>query len=215
MISVTEALDHLFALATPTGTETVPLSEAGGRVLAAPVTAARAQPPFPSSAMDGYALSGIEAEAEAMFKVIGESRAGARFAGRVGPGQAVRIFTGAPVPEGATRVIIQEDVTRQGDLITLARDLDPGPYIRPAGMDFAEGATLDAPRRLGPREISLIASMNTGQVTVARKPEVAVIATGDELVAPGETPGPDQIIASNGYGLKAKLEEQGASVTLK
>ena len=214
MITVAEALDRLFALAAPTGVETVPLAEAGGRVLAEPVVARRDQPPFPASAMDGYALKSVEADPEAMFKVIGEARAGTRFEGRVGAGQAVRIFTGAPVPEGADRVVIQEDVTHTGDLITLARSLDPGPYIRPAAMDFAVGDRLDAPRVLGPRDLALIAAMNAGTVTVARRPDVALIATGDELVMPGETPGPDQIIASNAFGLKAMLEDAGARVRL-
>lgn len=214
MISVAEALDRLFALAAPTGKETVPLAEAAGRVLAEPVVATRNQPPFPASAMDGYAVKGVEADPEAMFKVIGEARAGERFEGTVGAGQAVRIFTGAPVPDGADRVIIQEDVTRAGDLITLARDLDAGPYVRPAGMDFAAGDRLDAPRLLDPRDLALIAAMNAATVTVARRPEVALIATGDELVMPGEAPGPDQIIASNGFGLKAMLEGAGAKARL-
>ncbi|MCB1329031.1 MAG: molybdopterin molybdotransferase MoeA [Maritimibacter sp.] len=214
MISVAEALDRLFALATPTGTETVPLAEAGGRVLAEPVIARRDQPPFAASAMDGYALKSVEADPGAMFKVIGEARAGTRFEGRVGAGQAVRIFTGAPVPDGADRVVIQEDVSRTGDLITLARTLDAGPYIRPAAMDFAAGDRLDAPRLLGPRDLALIAAMNAGTVTVARRPEVALIATGDELVMPGEDPGPDQIIASNAFGLKAMLEAAGARARL-
>ncbi|PIE06408.1 MAG: molybdopterin molybdenumtransferase MoeA [Rhodobacterales bacterium] len=214
MISVDEALAQLFALAHPLGTERVCLAEAGGRVLAEAVVAGRDQPPFPASAMDGYAVKGVEAEPDALFKVIGQSRAGARFDGRVGAGQAVRIFTGAPVPEGADRIVIQEDVTREGELIRLARDLDPGPYIRPAGMDFVAGARLEAPRRLGARELALIAAMNAGKVTVARRPEVALIATGDELVMPGETPGPDQIIASNAFGLKPMLEAAGATVRI-
>ena len=214
MITVSEALDALFALAAPLEAETVPLADAAGRVLLEPVVATRNQPPFPASAMDGYALKGIEADPEAMFKVIGEARAGERFDGHVGPGQAVRIFTGAPVPEGADRVIIQEDVTRAGDLITLGRALDAGPYVRPAGTDFGIGDRVEAPRRLGPRDLSLIASMNAGTVTVARRPEVALIATGDELVMPGEDPGPDQIIASNAFGLKAMFEAAGAIVRL-
>ncbi|GKY87526.1 molybdopterin molybdotransferase MoeA [Sinisalibacter aestuarii] len=214
MITVAEALDALFALARPTGTETVPLAQAAGRVLAEPVIASRNQPPFAASAMDGYALKGVEAEPDAMFKVIGTSAAGARFEGNVGPGQAVRIFTGAPVPVGADRVIIQEDVSRDGNLITLGRDLDRGPYVRPAGMDFAIGDRVEAPRVLGPRDLALIAAMNAGDVTVARRPDVALIATGDELVMPGEEPGPDQIIASNSFGLKAMLEAAGAQVRL-
>lgn len=214
MISVSEALDALFALARPVGSEVVSLATAAGRVLAEPVVASRNQPPFAASAMDGYALKGIEADPEAMFKVIGTSKAGARFEGNVGPGQAVRIFTGAPVPVGTDRVIIQEDVSREGDLITLARELDPGRYVRPAGMDFAIGDRVEAPRILGARDLALIAAMNAGEVTVRRRPVVALIATGDELVLPGETPGPDQIIASNGYGLKAMLEAAGARARL-
>ncbi len=214
MISVLQALEHLFALAAPVGTEVVPLGDAAGRVLAEPVVATRNQPPFPASAMDGYAVKGVEAEPGAMFKVIGESQAGRRFEGRLGPGQTVRIFTGAPVPEGADRIVIQEDVSRSGDLITLAQDLDTGSYVRPAGMDFAVGDRLDAPRVLGARDLALIAAMNAGAVTVARRPEVALIATGNELVMPGEAPGPDQIIASNGFGLKAMLEAAGARARL-
>jgi molybdopterin molybdotransferase len=210
MITVDEALDALFALARPLATERVRLAEAAGRVLAEPVVAERNQPPFAAAAMDGYALKGIEAEPGAMFKVIGTSVAGARFEGTVGAGQAVRIFTGAPVPIGADRVIIQEDVDRDGDLITLHPDLDRGPYVRPLGMDFAIGATLTAPRVLGARDLALIAAMNHAEVTVTRRPEVALIATGDELVMPGETPGPDQIIASNAFGLKAMVERTGA-----
>jgi molybdopterin molybdotransferase len=214
MISVSQALDALFALARPVEAETVALAEAAGRVLLDPVVASRNQPPFAAAAMDGYALKGVEAEPDAMFKVIGTSAAGARFEGNVGPGQAVRIFTGAPVPVGANRVIIQEDVTREGDLITLHRELDRGPYVRPAGMDFAIGDMVEAPRVLGARDLALIAAMNAGEVTVARRPEVALIATGDELVMPGEEPGPDQIIASNGFGLKAMLEAAGAKVRM-
>ncbi|SMH58012.1 gephyrin-like molybdotransferase Glp [Maritimibacter sp. HL-12] len=214
MITVSEALDHLFALAAPLGTERVALADAAGRVLAEPVVAARNQPPFAASAMDGYALKGVEADPEAMFKVIGESRAGVRFEGSVGPGQAVRIFTGAPVPVGADRVIIQEDVTRDGNLITLARKLDRGPYVRPAGTDFTIGDRVEAPRVLGPRDLALIAAMNAGAVTVTRQPSVALIATGDELVMPGEEPGPDQIIASNAFGLKAMFEAAGARARL-
>ncbi|GGD33840.1 molybdopterin molybdotransferase MoeA [Sinisalibacter lacisalsi] len=214
MITVSQALDHLFTLARPLGTERVALAEAAGRVLAEPVVAARNQPPFAAAAMDGYALKGVEADPEAMFKVIGESRAGARFDGAVGPGQAVRIFTGAPVPVGADRVIIQEDVTREGDLITLARALDRGPYVRPAGTDFTIGDRVEAPRVLGPRDLALIAAMNAGDVVVMRRPEVALIATGDELVMPGEEPGPDQIIASNGFGLKAMIEAAGGRARL-
>ncbi|MGC9368377.1 MAG: gephyrin-like molybdotransferase Glp [Paracoccaceae bacterium] len=214
MISVEEALSHVFDLVAPVDIETVPLAEAAGRVLAEPVRAKRSQPPFAASAMDGYALNGTEAEPHAMFKVIGTAAAGHGFDGRVGAGQAVRIFTGAPVPEGATRVIIQEDVTARGDMITLGDALDAGPHIRTAGNDFAEGATVEAPRRLSPADLSLLAAMNVPELPVRRRPVVAIIATGDELVMPGEEPGPDQIIASNSFGLKALVEAEGAEARL-
>ena len=209
MITVTEALDAIFKLVAPLGTEDVPLADAANRVLAAPVTATRLQPPFAASAMDGYALNGVEADPEAMFRVIGESAAGHGYNGRIGPGECVRIFTGAPMPGGADRVIIQEDVDRKGDLITLARKLDAGPHVRPAGADFAPGDTLPAPRVLSPADLALAAAMNVPSLSVARKPIVALLATGDELVMPGEVPGPDQIIASNSFGLKALIEANG------
>ncbi len=214
MISVAEALEHLFGLVAPLGTEDVPLRQASGRVLAHDVIAARTQPPFAASAMDGYALRGAEAEPDAMFKVIGEAAAGHGFSGDVGAGQCVRIFTGAPLPDGTDHVVIQEDVTRRGDLITLHRDLESKSNVRPAGGDFKAGDSIAAPRRLSATDIALLASMNIGQVPVARKPAVAIMATGDELVSPGETPGPDQIIASNSYGLAAQLEALGAEPRL-
>lgn len=214
MITVSEALGHLFALADPVGTETVPLIEAAGRVLAETAVSGRDQPPFAASAMDGYAVIEQDATPGARLVVIGESAAGHRFDGPVSPGQAVRIFTGAPVPDGATRVIIQEDVTRNGDTILLGDTLDTGTHIRPAGGDFRVGAGLHAPRLLSPEDIALLASMNVPQVTVARKPRVALISTGDELVMPGETPGPDQIIASNTFGLHALLRRLGAEPRL-
>ncbi|WP_432449687.1 molybdopterin molybdotransferase MoeA [Aliiroseovarius marinus] len=214
MITVTEALDAIFDLLAPLGTEDVALTEAAGRTLAGPVTATRLQPPFAASAMDGYALKGVEADPEAMFRVIGESAAGHGFQGRVGPGECVRIFTGAPMPEGTDRVIIQEDVDRKGKLITLARKLDKGPHVRPAGADFAPGDTIPAPRVLTPADLALAAAMNAPKLTVTRKPVVALLATGDELVMPGEIPGPDQIIASNGFGLKALVEAHGGHARL-
>jgi molybdopterin molybdotransferase len=214
MISVESALAHLFDLITPMDVEVVPLRAAAGRVLARDVAATRMQPPFAASAMDGYAVRAAEVEPDAMFKVIGEAAAGHRFDGAVGPGQAVRIFTGAPLPEGTDHVVIQEDVTRRGDLITLTREVEPKSNVRPAGGDFKVGDSVTAPRRLGPTDIALLASMNIAQVPVYRKPEVAIMATGDELVAPGETPAADQIIASNSFGLAAQLEALGATPRL-
>lgn len=214
MITVDEALEALFALVTPLPSEDVPLAEAVGRVLASDVAARRDQPPFAASAMDGYALRNDEVRHGARFEVIGEAAAGHGFDGVVGPGQAVRIFTGAPVPEGASRVIIQEDVTRSGTEITLNADLDPKPHIRPKGCDFKIGEVMGAPRILRPADIALLASMNCATVPVTRRPVVALISTGDELVMPGETPGADQIIASNTFGLKALLEGHGAKARI-
>ena len=210
MISVAEALERLFALVTPLGRETVPLAEAGGRVMVADAVAARTQPPFPASAMDGYAVRAADAKAGAMLDVIGQSAAGRRYAGTVPAGAAVRIFTRAPVPDGADTILIQEDARRDGDRVEVIEAPEPGAYVRPAGGDFAEGERLSAPRRLSPRDVALLAAMNVPNVTVGRRPVVALIPTGDELVEPGQTPGPDQIITSNNYGLAAMCRAIGA-----
>lgn len=214
MISVDEALSALFALVEPLDIEHVPLREANGRILAQDVTATRTQPPFAASSMDGYALRGAEVEPDAMFKVVGESAAGHRYNGSLRAGQAVRIFTGAPIPDGADFVVIQEDTTRRGDLITLGRNIGDKDNIRPAGTDFEIGQAVKAPLRLRPADIALLAAMNIATVPVTRKPTVAVLATGDELVQPGEAPGPDQIVASNSFGLAAMLDELGAETRM-
>lgn len=214
MISVDEALSQLFSLVQPLESEAVPLQDAAGRVLAETVSARRDQPPFDASAMDGYAVRSADATVGATLTVIGEAAAGHGFSGRVEAGQSVRIFTGAPVPDGADRVIIQEDVTRDGETITLGEQLDDGPHIRRKGVDFAVGEKVDAPRLLTPSDVALLAAMNIPQVRVARKPVVTLISTGDELVMPGDAPGPDQIIASNTFGLKAMLEQLGATARL-
>ncbi|MEM6565792.1 MAG: molybdopterin molybdotransferase MoeA, partial [Pseudomonadota bacterium] len=129
-------------------------------------------------------------------------------------GQCVRIFTGAPLPDGTDHVVIQEDVLRQNDLVTLGRDLDQKAHVRPAGGDFKAGDRVTAPRMLRATDIALLAAMNIAEVPVFGQPSVAVLATGDELVAPGEVPGPDQIIASNSYGLAAMIEDAGARARL-
>ncbi|MCR8725472.1 molybdopterin molybdotransferase MoeA [Frigidibacter sp. ROC022] len=214
MITVSEALDKLFALAEPTGVEEVPLLQAAGRVLARPLAARRDQPPFAASAMDGYALRRAEVAPGARFKVVGEAAAGAVWSGRLNPGEAVRIFTGAPVPQDSDFVVIQEDTSRTSDEITLGDSIGDDSNIRPAGADFSTGDTLDAPRRLSPADVALLAAMNHPVLPVRRRPEVALIATGDELVQPGETPGPGQIIASNSYGLAALFQRAGAQVRL-
>lgn len=207
MISVEEALARVLALATPTPAETVPLAAAAGRWMAEAAEARRTQPPFASSAMDGYAVQGPAAKG-ARFRVIGESAAGHGFAGSVGPGEAARIFTGAPVPEGASQVVLQEDVTRDGDSIVIDT-ASANANIRPAGDDFSAGFRLP-PRRLSASDVALLAAMNLAEVPVRRRPVVAIIATGDELVMPGETPGKDQIIASNSFAIKALAEGAGA-----
>jgi molybdopterin molybdotransferase len=212
MILVEEALRHCLALAAPLPFENLGLAEAAGRWMCLPATASRDQPPFAASAMDGYAVQG-DPGPDDNFAVIGEAGAGHAFFGQVGPGQAVRIFTGAPLPMGATRVIIQEDVVRLGDRIILKEGLDTATHVRPQGQDFRAGDSL-SPRRLRPNDLALLAAMNIPAVIVTRKPVVALIATGDELVMPGETPGPDQIIASNSFALKAMIEAEGGQARL-
>jgi molybdopterin molybdotransferase len=214
MIPVAEALARVLALVAPVGVESVPLRAARGRVLAEPVAARLTQPPFAASAMDGYAIREADHETGRVLAVIGEAAAGRGFAGSPGAGEAVRIFTGAPVPPGAERVVLQEDVERAGDRITLGRRLEEGRNIRAAGQDFAAGDVVTAPRRIGPRDIALMAAMNLPELAVRRRPVVAFLSTGDELVMPGETPGPDQIVASNGLALAAMAEAEGAEARL-
>jgi molybdopterin molybdotransferase len=158
--------------------------------------------------MDGYALRGDPAAGDT-FVVVGAAQAGLGFAGAVQAGQAVRIFTGAPVPQGATRVVLQEDVSVAGDVITLNPKADIARHIRPQGQDFKAGEGLE-PRRIGPHDLALLAAMNIPQVLVHRRPVVAIIATGDELVMPGEEPGPGQIICSNSFAIAALVEAEGA-----
>ncbi|MDW4548935.1 molybdopterin molybdotransferase MoeA [Defluviimonas sp. D31] len=214
MISVDEALARLFALSAPLGAETVPLRTGAGRVLVEPVVARLDQPPFAASAMDGYAIREADHCPGVELNIIGEAAAGLGFSGAVANGEAVRIFTGAPVPDGTDRVVLQEDVTREGDRIILSGPLEHGANIRAAGQDFRKGDRIEAPRRLSATDLALIAAMNVAGIRVARRPVVAIMATGNELVMPGEEPGPDQIIASNGYALAAMAEAEGAEVRM-
>jgi molybdopterin molybdotransferase len=213
MIPVAEALDRLFALAPAPRVEEVPLVEAGGRILLRPVRARRAQPPFAASAMDGYALRSADAIPGARLRLVGESAAGHRLAGRVGPGEAARILTGAPLPEGADAVVMQEEVRRDGETIVISGSAVAA-HVRPIGNDFEAGAELSAPRCLSPADIALIAAFGHATVSVARRPEVAILSTGDELVMPGEAPGQDQIFAANAFGLHAMLVREGARARL-
>ncbi len=212
MITVEQALTHCLALITPLATESVALRHAAGRMMPAAAMARRDQPPFAASAMDGYAVAGSP-DPGATFTIIGESGAGQAFQGQIAPGQAVRIFTGAPVPQGATRVIIQEDVTANGPTITVNPHADTALNIRPQGQDFRAGDSLP-PRLLKPNDLALLAAMNIPQVQVSRRPSVALIATGDELVTPGEDPAPAQIIASNTYALAALIDANGGTARI-
>ncbi len=212
LLPVDEALARILAHADPVGAETVPVERAAGRVLAADLVAARTQPPFPSSAMDGYAVRGIDViEVGRRLTVIGTSVAGRAFDGAVAAGEAVRIFTGAPVPAGAETVLIQEDARVVEDgVIEVTEAGTPGRHVRAAGLDFREGDVLvRAGTVLDFRHASLAAAMNHATVAVVRRPRVAILATGDELVLPGESPGPDQIIASNHIGVAALVERSG------
>ena len=203
MLSVAEALERVLAAARPVGEESVAIEAALGRTLAADVHALRTQPPFANSAMDGYALRAADTRlTPARLRVIGESAAGRAFPGAVGPGEAVRIFTGAPIPAGADAVIIQENVTRDGDFVIAGTIETPRRNVRDAGIDFVEGEPLlAAGRRLTPRDIALAAAANHPTLLVRRRPRVAVLATGDELVRPGRALGPAQIVASNNYAV--------------
>jgi molybdopterin molybdotransferase len=211
LVPVEEALARLIAGIEPVEAEDVSLYDAGGRVLAEDVAATRDQPPFPASAMDGYAVRAADtAEAGARLRSIGESRAGARFAGALEPGTAVRIFTGAPVPEGADAILIQENATAEGEMIVVREGVKPGQFVRPAGLDFRAGEVLlRAGRRMEARALALAASMNRHRLSVRRRPHVAMLATGDELVPPGAEPGPDQIVSSNAVGVGALVADAG------
>lgn len=212
MISVEEALSRCLALTHVLPIEQIALRQAAARYMPTPAIAKRDQPPFAASAMDGYAVQGDPAPGD-RFRVIGEAGAGHAFSGQVGVGQAVRIFTGAPVPTSATRVVIQEDVTADGPDITINPNADTAAHIRPQGQDFPAGALL-GPRLLRPNDLALLAAMNVAVVPVSRRPVVAIIATGDELVVPGGDPAPDQIIASNSYALAAMVEASGGIARL-
>ncbi|MEH6359649.1 MAG: gephyrin-like molybdotransferase Glp [Amylibacter sp.] len=214
MISVEQALAHILDLFDPLEVEEVPIADAAGRVLANNITATHNQPPFAGSAMDGYAVRNADIATGANLTVIGESAAGTRFDGDVKAGQAVRIFTGAPVPDGADRILIQEDCTRDGDTITVSDNIDTQLYIRPAGGDFSIGDKVSAPLELGTNAISLLAAMNIGTVPVRRKPIIALVPTGDELVYPGAPLPADRICSSNNLGLKAMVEAAGGEARL-
>ena len=216
LLPVEEALERLLSSAVPiTDKEEVALDDALGRVLAADVAARLTHPPFDISALDGYAVRDADVRVfGAELSVIGQAAAGRGFAGVVGVGEAVRIFTGAPVPEGADCILIQEDAEVMGDGRIRSR-FHPGPgrHIRPRGQDFQDGQrVLQAGHSLDMARLTVAAAMSHARLPVYRRVRVAVLSTGDELVAPGTLPGPHQIVASNGTGIGALARENGASV---
>jgi molybdopterin molybdotransferase len=216
LLPVEEALARILADARPRPAEIVSIADAGGRVLAEDITALRDQPPFPASAMDGYAARARDiADVPARLRVVGEAAAGRGFAGRLGAGEAVRIFTGAPVPEGADTILIQEHARVAGDGTIEALDASPaGQHIRTAGLDFASGTRLlPAGRELDPVALSLAAAANHPRLSVVGRPLVAILATGDELVPPGGQVGPDQIVSSNNVGV-AEIARRAGGRTL-
>ncbi|QDI83335.1 molybdopterin molybdotransferase MoeA [Methylorubrum populi] len=213
LLPVAEALDRILAaIAGPVEAEEVPITRAAGRTLAADLRATRTQPPFTASAMDGYAVRAADvATVPARLRLIGTSAAGHGFAGPLGPGEVVRIFTGAPVPEGADAILIQENAEAEGETVTAREPVAAGRFLRRAGLDFRGGETLlRAGETLDARRLALAASAGRAVLPVRRKPRVAVLATGDELVRPGEPAAWDQIVASNGLALAALSLEAGA-----
>lgn len=210
LMPVEEAKAQILAGASPLAAEKIPIGSAHGRVLARDLMARRDQPPFDASAMDGYAINSKDALAGSRLKIIGISSAGHGFKRAVGPGQAVRIFTGAPVPKNADAILIQENAAAEGGSVVVKVPVKPGQHIRPRGLDFRKGEILlRAGQRLSARDIGLAAALNLSHVPVWRKPVVALLATGDELVEPGRRPAADQISSSNTLALAAFVESVG------
>jgi molybdopterin molybdotransferase len=211
LVPADDALAIVLEGAGPDGAETVEIDNAHGRVLAADLASLRTQPPFAVSAMDGFAVVAADtAKPPVHLKIVGESAAGRSFSGTVGQGEAVRIFTGARVPEGADAVAIQENAAVDGENVEIRAAVTAGRNVRPAGLDFHAGdKLLGRGDLLSPAAVALAAAMNHARVPVFRKPRVGVIATGDELAPPGPNVGPEAIVASNNLALCAVAAEAG------
>jgi molybdopterin molybdotransferase len=211
MLSVEDALARITAAFRPQPAEWVHLAAAHGRVLAADLVAPRDQPPCAVSVMDGYAVRAADlAGGGAELRLIGSAPAGGRFEGEMGPGETVRIFTGGLLPAGADAVALQENATAQGDRIRLAGRVEPGTFVRLAGLDFKRGElALPAGRRLTARDLGFAAALNRVWLPVRRQPRVALVATGDELVMPGQALSPSQIVNSNTTALAAMVAAWG------
>ncbi|HEY8334776.1 MAG TPA: gephyrin-like molybdotransferase Glp [Tardiphaga sp.] len=213
LMPVADALAAVLADAEPLAHEMVALDDCFHRVLACDVASLRTQPPQAMSAMDGYAVRAVDATQHARLTVIGEVAAGRPFDRVLGANEAIRIFTGGVIPEGADAVVIQEDTARDGATVFIHEAARLGRHIRPAGVDFSTGdVLLRAGARLTDRDLSLAAGMNHPELPVRRRPKLALLATGDELVMPGSIPGPGQIVYSNGYALRALARHEGAEV---
>ena len=215
MIPLEEARSRILAQIIPTGPETVPLAAGWNRVLARPVTARLTQPPADVSAMDGYAVRAADATTGAMLRLTGAAPAGRPFAGEVGPGEAVRIFTGGFVPAGADAILIQENAAAEGGSLSVTQGVEAGRWIRRRGLDFAEGATLlPAGRRLTARDIGLAAAGNHPWLTVHRRPRIAILATGDEIALPGDPLPVGGIVSSNAHALAALIASAGGEAVI-
>jgi len=214
LMPVAEALQRVLADARALPAETVKLNDALGRVLTENVVALRTQPPAAVSAMDGYAVRAADlATTPVTLTVTGEVAAGRPFAGQIGPGQAARIFTGGVMPTGSDTVVIQELTTRAGDSVTIQKPTAKNRNVRAQGIDFArDQVLLRKGRRLTDRDLMLAAAMNHSGLRVHRRPKAAILGTGDELVPPGSTPGPGEIVYSNGFALSALAHGEGAEV---